>query len=175
MTDQKEQGNKAKEETTTSEASSKPEVKLEQLRKQEEQAKKNQEDPTTLMTGSQNQEVVEELTEQEERDKKTLKELITLAWRRLIHETCEILEQLIKYAIQAFAGLVLFGLFFFASLGVYRLCDTWPEISIMVMIKAVAWFISILGAICCIALVVRNTIVFIKYLIKGPPQGTYRS
>jgi hypothetical protein len=41
----------------------------------------------------------------------------------------------------------------------------------MIMVRIVAWIISGLGAICCIALVVRNTISFIRFLQKSPPQG----
>lgn len=117
---------------------------------------------------------LEQQKEKEEQAKKTQEELTTSAWRQLIHdEADEISEQLIKYAIQAFAGLVLFGLFFFTSVGAELLCRIWPEISIMIIIKIVAWSISALGGLCCIAFVVRNTILlFMKFLKKGPPQET---
>ena len=42
----------------------------------------------------------------------------------------------------------------------------------MIMFKIVAWIISALGGLCCIALVIRNTFVFMKFIFKGPPQGT---
>lgn len=113
------------------------------------------------------------MTAQEGRQKyradETLEFATTAVRRRLTHET---LEQLIIYAIQAFAGLVLFGLFFVTSIGADWLCNIWPQISLMIMCKIIAWIISVLGGLCCIALVVRNTIVFIKFLIKGPPKET---
>jgi len=84
----------------------------------------------------------------------------------------DVLVQLRIYAIQAFAGLAVFGLFFLTSIGAYLICTIWPEISIMIMIKIVSWLISALGGFCCIALVVRNTIDFIKFLFKVPPRGT---
>jgi len=96
----------------------------------------------------------------------------TSMWRRLIDETCEILEQLIKYGIQAFAALGLFGLFFLTSLGADCLCNTCPQISIMIMVKIVAWIISALGGFCCIALVFRNSVDFIKFLLKGSREET---
>lgn len=163
MMEQNGQSEKTEEESTDSEPISQPKGKIEPLRKQEQQNNKTPERTNSQVIPSQIQ---------EPEARKTLKELVTLAWQRLIYETCEILEQLIKFAIQAFAGLVLFALFFFASLGVYFLCETWPEISILVMVKVVAWIISAFGGFCCIALVVRNTIVFVKFLIKGPPQNT---
>lgn len=105
------------------------------------------------------------MTDQENQGGKTLDEEIY----KLSHDTA---KQLIIYAFQAFASLAIFALFVVTVIGADRLCSIWPQISIMVMIKVVAWIISALGAICCIGLVVRNTIVFIKFLLKGPPQGT---
>ena len=84
----------------------------------------------------------------------------------------EALEQLIIYAIQAFASLILFGLFFATSVAADWLCSAWSQTSIIIMCKIVSWIISALGGLCCIALVIRNTIAFIKFLIKGPPQET---
>ena len=76
--------------------------------------------------------------DKEEQAKKIKEGSITSAWRRLIHnEADEISEQLIKYAIQAFESLVLFGLFFFTSVVAELLCRFWPEISIMIIIKII--------------------------------------
>ena len=115
------------------------------------------------------------MTEQDQkdpRDKKPNPPPIS-AWRRLIHdETDEISEQLIKYAIRTFGGLVLFALFVVASIAAEWLCTIWPESSIMIIIKIVAWIISALGGLLCIALVVNNTILFLKFLFKSPPEET---
>ena len=77
-----------------------------------------------------------------------------------------------RYAIEALESLAIFALFFITSIVADCLCRIWPQSNIMVIIKIVAWIISALGAICCIGLVVRNTIVFLTYLIKGPPRET---
>jgi len=86
----------------------------------------------------------------------------------------DLLEQLLIYVIQSFTGLLLFGLFYAASVIAYWISNLWPEISIMMMVRIVSWIILTLGAICCIALVVRNTIVFIRFLFKGSLRETFR-
>lgn len=88
---------------------------------------------------------------------------------RLTHET---LDQLKVYTIQTFASLAIFALFVAASIAADWLCGIYPQVRIMIMFKIVAWTMSVLGAICCTVLVVRNTIAFIKFLFKSPPQKT---
>ena len=83
-----------------------------------------------------------------------------------------LLEQLQIYIVQLFAGLVLFGVFVATSIVVEFLGRIAGRFDILFGI--VGWYISACGAICCITLIVRNTIVFIKFLIKGPPQETSR-
>ncbi len=88
---------------------------------------------------------------------------------RLTHET---LDQLKVYTIQTFASLAIFALFVVTSIAADWLCGIYPQVRIMMMFKIVAWIISALGGFCCVALVFRNTIFFIKFLKKGPPQET---
>lgn len=94
----------------------------------------------------------------------------TIATMRAL--TYETLEQLKIYTIQTFASLAIFALFVAASIAADWLCGIYPQVRIMIMFKTVAWTMSVLGAICCTVLVVRNTIAFIKFLFKGPPQKT---
>lgn len=96
-------------------------------------------------------------------------------WRQLIcNVSDEISEQLIKYAIQALVGLGIFIIFVVTSIVIYLFARYTGSLGIL--IRIVGWTISVLGAICCVALILRNTFVFIKYLIKSmikrPPRET---
>ena len=84
--------------------------------------------------------------------------------------THETLGQLKVYTIQTFASLAIFALFVVTSITADWLCGIYPQVRIMMMFKIVAWIISALGGICCIILVVRNAIFFIKFLFKVPRQ-----
>lgn len=95
----------------------------------------------------------------------------TATMRALTYET---LEQLKIYTIQTFASLAVFGLFLVTSICTNWLSNIWPQTGIMMTSKIIAWIISALGGLCCIASVIRSSIDFIKFLIKGPPQETSR-
>lgn len=89
-----------------------------------------------------------------------------------ISATTETIEQLKVYTIQAFASLAIFTLFVVTSIAADWLCGIYPQVRIMIIFKIVAWTLSALGAFCCIALVVRNTFGFIKFLFKDFQQET---
>ena len=88
------------------------------------------------------------------------------------HERSSLLKQLKIYTIQAFASLAIFVLFLATSILADWICSIYPQVRIMIMFKIVAWIISVCGAICCITLMIRNTIVLIKFLLRVPPQET---
>ncbi|MCK4791080.1 MAG: caspase family protein, partial [Desulfobacteraceae bacterium] len=83
-----------------------------------------------------------------------------------------VFKSFLKYVTETFVAIVTFAMFVGISIGAHWLYTVWPGISIMIMVKVVAWVISVLGGLCCIALVVRSTIIFIKFLLKGPLQKT---
>lgn len=78
--------------------------------------------------------------------------------------------QLESYVVEALAGLIIFVVFVISSMLIELLSRAWAEVGMMIICKIVARMVSGMGAICCIALVVRNTIVFIKFLMKRDPE-----
>ncbi len=80
----------------------------------------------------------------------------------------EIFILLVRYLIEAIESVVIFGIFVITSMAINWIGERAGGIGIL--LKVVGWSISVCGAICCITLIIRNTIVFIKFLIKGPPQ-----
>lgn len=91
-----------------------------------------------------------------------LKKVVMPPWR--------LFKSFLKYTAETFSALAIFAIFVATSILGDRLSRSVGEFGIV--LKIVNWIISVLGGLSCIALVVRNTIVFIKFLFKGPPQET---
>jgi hypothetical protein len=79
-------------------------------------------------------------------------------------------EQLKIYTIEAIQSVAVFFVFVATSILVALVAKITGPIGVLIII--VAWSISILGAICCIALVYRNTKYFLKFLFTSPPKKT---
>lgn len=80
------------------------------------------------------------------------------------------LDQLIKYTIQTFMSLIILSLFLCVSICASWLSNIAPDFTMGVVFRVIGWFISVSGAMCAIALVFRNTIVFVRFLIIGPSE-----
>jgi len=79
-------------------------------------------------------------------------------------------EQLKIYTIETIQSVAVFVVFVATSILVSLVAKFAGPIGVLIII--VAWSISVLGAICCITLVFRNTIFFLKYLFTSSPKKT---
>ena len=110
------------------------------------------------------------MTDGENQGDETLDASRTSAVRSQAREQLEQLKVYLIVAIGSFGAFVVFAL---TLMGARLLSNVWPEVGMI--LKIVAWPVTVLGAICCIGLVVRNTVDFIKFLFKGPPEETPES
>ena len=74
----------------------------------------------------------------------------------------EQLMQLIVYIIVMLGSFAAFFLFVLLLKASYHLSNIWPEIGMICRI--IAWPLTILGAICCIATALTSTINYLKFL-----------
>ena len=74
----------------------------------------------------------------------------------------EQLMQLIVYIIVMLGSFAAFFLFVLLLKASYHLSNIWPEIGMICRI--IAWPLTILGAICCIATALTSTIIYLKFL-----------
>lgn len=94
------------------------------------------------------------------------KELVqsSLAQSQAQEELEQELEQLKVYLIVAIGSFGAFLVFALTLVGARLLSDIWPDVGMI--LRIVAWPVTILGAICCIAAVFASVVRFLWYLKK---------
>lgn len=80
------------------------------------------------------------------------------------HQAREELEQLKIHAIVSIGSLVAFVVFGFTLIVANLLSNIWPQVGMI--LRIVAWPITICGAICCVSVVLTSVVRFLRYLIK---------
>lgn len=97
---------------------------------------------------------------------------------RLICQTIEqktslsTLGAFIRYLVEAISGIVVFGVFVLTSMAVRWIGDALGMPEFAIVFRIVGLTITVLGAICCFALVFRNTIAFIKFLYRKTNEAS---